>query len=164
MTDYIQLFLGVLLLTFVCSYAAWTKFRVVRLRQDLFGIRNRLWDRMRELGSFDDPAHLATRERINAMIRFAHLLNLPMMFFLMIKIPKPAVPAIPSSSDPDTQIAIDEATDASVNCVLSYMVYSRPFSGWLPLRLAGYTISVGGSVASWFKSDGPLQLGATPCH
>src|SRR6266446_6459148 len=58
-------------LALLVCYAWWSRFRVWVLRQDLFAIRDVVWDAMRAQGMLEDPAHREFREGINAMIRFA---------------------------------------------------------------------------------------------
>ena len=52
-------------------------YRIDAYRQRLFALRNQLWD-YAAAGhiSFDDPAYLVVRNRLNGLIRFAHLLSL----------------------------------------------------------------------------------------
>jgi hypothetical protein len=60
-------------------------FRAARLddwRQDLFAVRNRLWDDMEALGALDHPAHRRLRHLINALIHLAPVTNL--VFFVRI--------------------------------------------------------------------------------
>ncbi len=52
------------------------KLRLFAFRQQLFSARNALFDEaMAGTISFDHPAYRMTRDRINALIRFAHRLN-----------------------------------------------------------------------------------------
>ena len=69
--------LGAALAVFTAVYAG--PFRAARAanwRQDLFAVRNLLWDRMRECGQLDAPAHRQLRETINTLIRYAPVMNL----------------------------------------------------------------------------------------
>jgi hypothetical protein len=78
-----QVILYSTLLSLIITYAWWVHFRIWILRQDLFAIRDRLWDRMQESGQFDDPQYRATRDGINAMIRFAPYLSLRVMALVL---------------------------------------------------------------------------------
>jgi hypothetical protein len=71
----IQLVFFVTLLSFVLTYAWWVRFRVWMLREDLFAIRDGLWDAMREQGTLDDPEHRRVRDEINNLIRIAPLFS-----------------------------------------------------------------------------------------
>ncbi len=72
----LQFLIGCFGISTVITYAWWTKIRVWALRQDLFQIRDRLWDQMRVRGELDDPAHREFREGINSLIRLAPFLSL----------------------------------------------------------------------------------------
>src|SRR4051794_29632881 len=63
-------------LALLVCYAWWSRFRVWLLRQDLFAIRDEVWDRMRAAGALDHPSHRQFRDGINSMIRFAPDLSL----------------------------------------------------------------------------------------
>lgn len=59
------------LLGAVTTYALWIRVRVLLLRQDLFAIRDALFDRIVKLGKLDDPAYRHARDEINGVIRIA---------------------------------------------------------------------------------------------
>lgn len=71
-----RIVLGTASLSAIVSYVWWSRFRVWALRQDLFAIRDELWDRMRASGRLDDPGHRRFRHALNAMIRLAPDLTL----------------------------------------------------------------------------------------
>jgi len=71
----IQLVLFSTLLSLAIAYAWWVRFRVWMLREDLFSIRDQLWDTMLEEGTLDDPEHRRVRDEINALIRIAPLFS-----------------------------------------------------------------------------------------
>ncbi|HZL37153.1 MAG TPA: hypothetical protein VFC78_17670 [Tepidisphaeraceae bacterium] len=71
----IELIIWTALLSVVIAYAWFVHFRVWALRQDLFEIRDCLWDEMRQIQSLDDRSHQELRNSINAMIRFAPWLS-----------------------------------------------------------------------------------------
>ena len=72
----IELILACVGLSLSISYLWWVWWRVWIFRQDLFVIRDRLWDAVRAGGLLDDPAHRECRQDINAMIRLAPVLSL----------------------------------------------------------------------------------------
>lgn len=72
----IQLVLFATLLSFTLTYAWWIRFRVWMLREDLFDIRDTLWDTMQAAGQLDDPEHRRVRDEINALIRVAPLISM----------------------------------------------------------------------------------------
>lgn len=75
MFDLIMLFLGAFLMSSAIAYACWASVRVTFLRQELFAIRDRLWDETRILGAFNDPAYQETRQHLNAAIRISGLFS-----------------------------------------------------------------------------------------
>src|SRR5205809_877952 len=83
MSPAMELITWTVLLSLVITYAWWAYFRVWILRQDLFEIRDRLWDTAHEKGLLWNPDYLNTRDGINAMIRLAPWLSLPAMFRIL---------------------------------------------------------------------------------
>lgn len=57
------------------AYAGFQKARVDAYRQELFDIRDRLWDYCRGASLLTDPAHVKMRDLLNGMIRIATLSN-----------------------------------------------------------------------------------------
>jgi hypothetical protein len=79
MTAYGTVFhLGVsLALLWLLAYVGWRPYRLDNIRNDFFILRNELFiyaatDKV----SFDNPAYMILRDRINAMIRFSHMLSI----------------------------------------------------------------------------------------
>ena len=70
--EFIWILIGALVLSVSVSYGLWAKLRIVLLRQDLFVIRDRLWDRAGELSGFDDPAYRHARKHLNDAVRIEH--------------------------------------------------------------------------------------------
>jgi hypothetical protein len=85
MAPEIQLILFSTLLSLAIAYAWWVKFRVWMLREDLFAIRDRLWDKMSEDGQLDDPGHRHVRNEINALIRIAPLFSVLTVFSIVLE-------------------------------------------------------------------------------
>ena len=79
MTAIFLMTIGSLLIGAAVAYAMWLDFRVIRYRQDVFKIRDAMWDRMRERGDLELHDHQVARMAINATIRYA-----PQMSFLSI--------------------------------------------------------------------------------
>lgn len=63
-------------ISLVVTYFWWVKVRVWMFRQDLFRIRDELWDSMVSEGMADDPDYRSFREAINAVIRLAPVLSI----------------------------------------------------------------------------------------
>jgi len=70
---------------FVVIYGPWQRLIVEYARQRLFGIRDSLFDLAADgRMSFDDPAYLEIRHRLNMMIRFCHRATWPRMMMLFV--------------------------------------------------------------------------------
>lgn len=72
----LQLIVFSMILSATVSYALWVRWRVWLLRQDLFSIRDQLWDQMRAKGELDNRDYLDCRSDINGMIKVAPALSL----------------------------------------------------------------------------------------
>jgi hypothetical protein len=170
MTDYIQLFIGTLLLTLLSLYVAWTKFRVLKLRQQLFDTRNLLWDEARRLNCLNDPAYSEVREVLNAMICTAHRVDLAVVLHLMSQ-KQLKVSEYPQSNNLEFQTAIDEACNRTSRQLTNYVLFARPFSGIATALMLIATHKTIASIAAvrdvvdqWFRGGGPRQLELSRCH
>jgi hypothetical protein len=90
------------------AYAWWIYVRVMWLREDLFNVRDALFDLAMERGRLKDPAYLLARGRVNAMIRMAGTFNLHTVVFLSTIVPDRSADDM-RSSDQVLQGAIDSA-------------------------------------------------------
>ena len=79
----IWLTIGVLLISFVTTHAWWSIVRVVRLRQDVFDIRDRLFDVAAKTRTFDDRAYRDARHHLNSVARIADTISLPVLGYLL---------------------------------------------------------------------------------
>lgn len=73
-------------LLWLLIYFGWRPYRLDNVRNDFFELRNELFLYAAHGGvSFDDPAYKMLRDRINALIRFAHMLTLTrsLLFYAM---------------------------------------------------------------------------------
>ena len=75
MNPYLQLFIDSAGLGLVISYCLWCNHRTWLFRQDLFVIRNNLWDDMVAAGTVECEDHRKARNAINAMIRTASVMS-----------------------------------------------------------------------------------------
>lgn len=82
MTDNLTLFASICVLVWVVSYAWWVRMRDMLFRQELFAIRDRLWDVARRLDAFDDEAYREARERLNNTIRISRWITIPAVAFV----------------------------------------------------------------------------------
>jgi len=150
MIEYLQLAVGVF-------YLMWTKFRVTILRQKLFEIRDELWEKALKLDSLDDPAYLKIRSRFNSMIRSAHAISVPTLTVAMVQMSDQQQEYI-TSDNPKMQQHLEEAISDATLHILRYIVFCRPFSGWLLIHLIGTTLSINENVKMWLGGNRPIFL------
>lgn len=74
-TEYQWIF-GCVGLSFVVSYVVWMNVRVWLFRQDLFRIRNEVWDALLDKRMLQNSAHRDFRDVVNSLIRLAPILNI----------------------------------------------------------------------------------------
>lgn len=109
-----------LLLSVTIAYAWWVKVRVVRLREDLFQIRDRLFDLALARGRLNDSGYRRAREHINAVIRMAGTVSIPTVLFTAFRCTSSAGPI--KADDPELQETIDRAMDQLVQRVTRYLI------------------------------------------
>ena len=90
------------------AYLWWVKVREMRLRQNIFAIRDDLFDAAVANGWLDDPGYRAFRAHLNSLLQFAHHLSVPALIHLS-SVPLPDEP-FPKSANKRIQKAIDQAT------------------------------------------------------
>jgi hypothetical protein len=115
------------ILSLIISHAIWCSVREIFVRQDLFAIRDDLWDVARERGGFEDPAYREARSHLNAVINCVHLVSVPLLLSPpMIAGTKGKKKAkLPRSSDHVLQKAIDSAYNAAAKRVQQYVFRDR---------------------------------------
>lgn len=133
--------------------------RIANWRQDVFAVRNRLWDQMRECGALDEPAHRTLRDIANAMIRNAPVLNLFYLAAVVCWVPAQGAKPVPlrdqvaKVKDPRAVAALNEASRGLVMLFLRQLfLNSFPgiIVGW-PLVIA-WKLGVF-SLISWLSSQ-----------
>jgi hypothetical protein len=129
MAPELELIFFSILLSAVLSYAWWIRFRVWMLRQDLFVIRDRLWDSTRSEGGLDDPEHRRVRDSINALIRIAPLLSLWTIVRIFIEGPESKERARPLTGS-----RANEALEQAVTRVSCYLLF-QTISGLILLTI-----------------------------
>ena len=132
-------------------------FNVIALRERLFGVRNQLWDAAHRLHRFDDPAYVKARRVINANIRTAGDLSIPLVIFLMTRGLK--MEEI-KSDDRRMQAAIDQALQQTQSFVFEYLFCDTIFG-----RLVSFLIDMMSlkewlrrKMSGWVRSEGPALL------
>ncbi len=63
-------------LSLTLTYIWWMRLRVWMFREELFAIRNELWDAMLAKNDLENPAHREFRAGANALIRLAPMLSI----------------------------------------------------------------------------------------
>lgn len=121
---FIMIALGSFMISAAVAYHHWRKVRVVFLREEIFAIRDDLWDRMRELHAFEDPAYKAARRSFNSCIRMASYFSMPALQVLR----ETEAPDIEKSKCEEVQEAIDNA-NAKVSRAIWRHVMFRTFTG-----------------------------------
>ena len=74
---------GIVIISVASAYAWWTRIRVLKLRQDLFDIRDHLFDAAVACGAVEHPAHAEARQHLNHLARSAELISVPMVIFAL---------------------------------------------------------------------------------
>jgi hypothetical protein len=114
-------------------------------RQNLFRIRNELWDGMQAEGLLAHPAHRETRQMINGAIRFGPQMNLINLLAVRVVRPPESIRSSPHDELPPQVVEmIRKAENGTVNLVLDRMLFQTlpgvligwPFwAVWRALRL-----------------------------
>lgn len=143
------------------GYAWWSKIRITLFREDLFLIRDRMWDQARDLGALDDPKYQYTRELLNSCISAASYVSLPQLvrsrFFSTYDHP----PAATTKCADVIQITSDAELRLRKR-VIRHVLLERPFSGlFFAAALIVCTLSILAPLAfvrAWTASKGPHEL------
>ena len=134
MSPEIQVVVFSVLLSVAICYAWWVRFRVWMLRQDIFNIRDELWESMRLSGELDDPSHREMREALNALIRLAPLLSVLTILRVLTDETYAAV-----LTTKDVGIAVRTARNRTVIRVTRYL-FLETFSGLLAVVIVGAVV------------------------
>jgi hypothetical protein len=160
----IWLFVGVSALVLTTFYMVWTKFRVLIVRQELFDVRDELWQQAHRNECLRDPAYLDARERINSLIRTAHKISLPVLAYAMAYGSK-NTESSPESQNDNMQAAIDKAVEKTAYIIMRYVFIYRPFSGLVPaialmmfIKTLQSVTAVRDEISRWFRGGGPTRL------
>lgn len=122
--------IGVLLISFVTTHAWWTTVRVVRLRQDVFDIRDNLFDVAAETRTFDDPAYRHARHHLNSVARIADTINLYMLGYLLNA--NLTQRERPTSNNAVLQHAIDASLEVCTERIRRYLM-RETFTGLIAI-------------------------------
>ncbi len=129
----IWLTFGVLTISFVTTHAWWSKVRVVRLRQDIFDIRDALFDVAGKVQAFGDPAYRDARRQLNSVARIADAINVhTLAYFLSANVPQRERLR---SNCAELQKAIDNGLEECTDRISSYLRYET-FTGLVVIPFA----------------------------
>lgn len=119
-TEY-QWLLGCLGLSFVVSYVVWMNVRVWLFRQDLFRIRNQVWDALLEKRLLKHRAHRDFRDGVNSLIRLAPMLNI--FTFMRLLFDMESNDPIWKENDQDSIVEIIEARRILIDRLVRYLLF-----------------------------------------
>ena len=156
---------GILLVSLSLTYAWWTKVRVICLRQDIYDIRDELFDRALKLDGLSDPAYKQARERLNASASVADVFSL--ITLAKMKSMDISVDDAFCSTNKELQDAIDESLrKCSIRIcrfllreTLSGVFISLLAKVWKSKRQSKSQTS--DSVNRWVSSPSPERLQST---
>lgn len=160
MLDLITLGLGSFLLSSTITYAWWCKVRVIFLREDLFALRDSLWDEAKRLNAFEDQAYKAARSDLNACIQSAGMISLPLLIRVIISTPRRESVRL-VSDNPELQRLIDAAYSKANQRLYRYLIFDRPFSGMMYLGMYGTGLAVKDVIGAWFDACGPKIMSSS---
>jgi len=124
----LQIALGGGIMGAALAYAWWSSIRVTFFRQDLFVIRDRMWDRAREAGALEDPKYQYMREVLNSCISAASFISLPQMVRARL-VGQSEGQVMAYTARPDVELIVADAENAMVSRVTRYVLLDRPVSG-----------------------------------
>jgi hypothetical protein len=73
--DYLKLYLGLIIVSTSISYGWWVRIRIIRLRRDIFDIRDSLFDFALSHDCLREPFYKKSREHFNSIAKSAYLLT-----------------------------------------------------------------------------------------
>lgn len=165
--ELLKITMGSMLIGIALAYAWWSSIRITFFRQDLFEIRDRLWDQARELDALSEPRYVRMREVLNACISAASFLSLPQLVREILTASHSARQITPSERN-EVEKIVAEAENHLVSRVTRYLILDRPVSGLFfgfVLLIASLTLLapktfIQDIIRSWAATIGPLRLSA----
>jgi len=126
---FIQLLLASSIFWVAICYWWWSLVRVTFLRQELFAIRNRLWDKAHALKAFNDPGYIAARTQLNACIKNAGIVSIEVIDAMLKNSDVYAAPKEDRCCTTEMQRCVNEARFEAFGTIYTYVVFHRA-SGW----------------------------------
>lgn len=128
----IRLIIGTMGISLIVSYLMWVQIRVYRLRQDIYDIRDQLFDTANLLDCFDDEAYKSARGYLNALTSLAPHLSVALLAHVIAS--NKTTAHNPNSKNAKMQEEIDIAIRWAARRLFQYLS-NETASGWL-LRIA----------------------------
>ena len=150
---------GILLVSVGLTYAWWTKVRVICLRQDIFDIRDELFDAALDLNGLGDPAYRQARERLNFAAKIADVFSLPLVTAVRSMNAPPQQEFC--SSNRKLQEAINHAIASCSQRIVDYLYFETfcGMCGWMTSKVwktnKPSPEQTGESVSQWVSSPSP---------
>lgn len=167
MNPVLQLVIGVVLVSGAITYSLWIVVRVLLLRQDLYDLRDHLFDEAAKIGALKDPAYRDLRNTLNGLARIADRVNIPTAVSIAIQEPPrrgDTPTGRPESPREDVQHLVDVVYDRLSQRLLRYLLLETA-PGWvlllaflvalLPLGLA---MAVSRALANQLRSQGIRRI------
>ena len=133
MSDNLVLFASICVLIWTVTYIWWIRARDMLLRQELFSIRDRLWDEARRLDAFDDEAYREARQRLNDTIRISRWITIPSVALFLDVEAEPMEKKC--TKNQELQTAIDNAYREAAGYICHHLM-RHTLSGLTILSLA----------------------------
>lgn len=115
--------LGCLTISITLTYAWWIRVRVIMFRQNLYDIRDELFDRAADCDGLEDPAHHVARQHINNIAHTAEMFSVPLFaYHLSAGVDGGDFQERLHTDNPKLAAAIEKAMNASANAVTHYLL------------------------------------------
>ena len=124
----IAVVVGTTMLSAVLAYSWWCRIRVVALRQDIFDLRDGLFDVALAESIFDDPAYRFARQHLNQVANVADSITIPVLAFVLHRGVKEITQ--PKSDNDRMQQAIELAMRQCVERIMRFL-WHQTFTGWV---------------------------------
>jgi hypothetical protein len=134
MRPIVELVIGVLLISGSVTYGLWTIIRVLQLRQDIYDLRDFLFDEAQKIGALGDPAYRDLRNTLNGLARIADRVSVPATVYLFLQDPPSgsAASARRESSREDVERLVQSVYTRLTNRLARYL-FLETAAGWMIL-------------------------------
>jgi len=166
----IALSIGMVLASLSITYAWWVRIRVINLRQDIYDIRDRLFDKALALESLSDPAYREAREHLNKVAAIVNRLSLMVLAFVLGQGRSEPMGDRFKTSNFELQHAINESLEASSSRLAHYLFRETLTGAFCSLLLIRTRVSdvVEAQLLKWSRrwvySQSPDEMAAMGMH